>query len=79
MHAYTYVIDPVNLVESVPPNVNSPFWSDDEVVGSKDTETRSDEIVPWLSVSGGKVPTVKSTGPILGNQQPARFKATDSP
>lgn len=44
--AYMYVIDPVNLVESVPPNVNSPFWSDDEVVGSKDTETRSNEIAP---------------------------------
>ena len=72
------VIDPVNLVESVPPNVNSPFWFGSVVVGSKDTETMSDGIVPWLKrlsvtvgmgvfVSGDKVPTVKSTGPILKN------------
>jgi hypothetical protein len=77
--AYTVVIDPVNLEESVLPNVNSPFSSDDEVVGSKDTATRSDGIVPWLErlsvtvgislfVSGDKVPIVKSTGPILGNK-----------
>ena len=45
--AYTYVIDPVYFVESVPPNVNSPFLFGCEVVGSKDTETRSDGIVPW--------------------------------
>ena len=77
--AYTYVIDPVYLVGSAPPNVNSPFSSDVAVVGSKDTPTRSDEIVPCLKrlsvtvgtvedVSGDKVPIVKSTGPILGNQ-----------
>ncbi len=70
---------PVNLVESVPPNVNSPFLTDDVVVGSKDTATRSDVMVPWLKrlsvtvgmgvfVSGDKVPSVKSTGPILGSQ-----------
>ena len=86
--AYMYVIDPVNLAESVPPNVNSPFWIGGEVVGSNDTETRSDEIVPWLNrlsvtvgmglfVSGDSVPTVKSTGPILGNKPSTRFKPTD--
>ena len=79
------VIDPVNLVESVPPNVNSPFWLSSVVVGSKDTETMSDGIVPWLNrlsvtvgmgvfVSGDNVPTVKSTGPILGNEQSARIQ-----
>ena len=73
------VIGPVNLVESVPPNVNSPFLTDVAVVGSKDTPTRLDVIVFWLKrlsvtvgmgavVSGDKVPTVKSTGPILGNK-----------
>ena len=74
-----YVIGPMNLVGSAPPNVNSPFVSDIVVVGSKDTPTRSDEIVPCLrrlsvtvgtveDVSGDKVPVVKSSGPILGNQ-----------
>ena len=73
------VIDPVNLVESVSPNVNSPFWFCSVVVGSKDMETMSDVILPWLKrlsvtvgmgapLSGDKVPTVKSTGPILGNK-----------
>ena len=85
--AYMYVIDPVNLVESMPPNVNSPFLFDDEVVGSNDTETRSDEIVPWLNrlsvtvgiglfESGDSVPTVKSTGPILGEPS-AQLKPMD--
>ena len=79
------VIDPVYLVESVPPKVNSPFWLSSVVVGSKDTATRSDGIVPWLNrlsvtvgmgvfVSGDNVPTVKSTGPILGNEESARLR-----
>ncbi len=79
------MIVPVNLVESVPPKVNSPFLTDVVVVGSKDTETRSDEIVPWLKrlsvtvgmeepESGDKVPTVKSTGPILRNKVRTRFQ-----
>ena len=74
-----YVIDPVYLVGSAPPNVNSPFSSESVFVGSKDTPTTSDRIVPCLKrlsvtvgmdfcTSGDKVPTVKSTGPILGNQ-----------
>ena len=73
------VIEPVNLEESVPPNVSSPFCSEAVVVGSKDTETMLAGIVPWLkrlSVTvgmrefefGDKVPSVKSTGPILGNK-----------
>jgi len=76
MSTYTQVIAPVNLVESVPPNVNSPFLTDVVVVGSKDTATSSDVMVPWLKslsvtvgmeelLCGDKVPTVKSTGPIL--------------
>ena len=69
----------MNLEESVPPKVNSPFAFGSVFVGSKDTETMSAEIVPWLKrlsvtvgisefESGDKVPTVKSTGPILGNK-----------
>jgi hypothetical protein len=81
-----FVIDPVNLVESVPPNVNSPFLLESEVVGSNDTETMSDGMVPWLkrlsvtvgtelSESGSNVPTVRSTGPILGNKVSAQIQA----
>jgi hypothetical protein len=75
-----YVTDPVNLVESAAPNVSSPFLTDSVVVGSKNTPTRSDGIIPWLkrlsvtvgigvNMSGDKVPIVKSTGPILGDQR----------
>jgi hypothetical protein len=72
-----YVMFPVYLLWSVPPNVNSPFLTDEVVViGSKDTETISEAMVPWLkrlsvivgivlSTSGDSVPRVKSTGPIL--------------
>src|SRR5882757_388515 len=78
MSTYTQVIAPVNLVESVPPNVNSPFLVDVVVVGAKDMPISSDVMVPWLNrlsvtvgmedpLSGDKVPTVKSTGPILKN------------
>ena len=82
------VIAPVNFVESVPPNVNSPFLTDVVVVGSNDMPIRSDVIVPWLKrlsvtvgtgvlVCGDKVPTVKSTGPILVNKRVRRgMKAT---
>jgi hypothetical protein len=70
------VIFPVNLVWSVSPNVSSPFLIDDVVVGSKDTETRSDAIAPWLKrlsvtvgmllfSAGERVPIVRSEGPIL--------------
>jgi hypothetical protein len=83
------VIDPVNLVESMPPNVNSPFLTDVVVVGSKDTATRLDGIACWLKrlsvtvgmrvvVSGDKVSKVKSTGPILGNKCQRGFKAMRS-
>ncbi len=72
----------------MPPNVNSPFLTDVVVVGSKDTETRSDVIVPWLKrlsvtvgtsefESGDKVPIVKSTGPILGNEVSARIESDE--
>lgn len=43
---YANVIEPVNLDESVPPNVNSPFTEERLVVGSKDTDTSRAEIVP---------------------------------
>ena len=77
--AYMYVIDPVYLAGSAPPNVNSPFSFDTVSVGSKDTPITSDRIVPCLnrlsvtvgmvsSLSGDKVPIVKSAGPTLGNQ-----------
>ena len=39
-------IEPVNLVESVPPNVSSPFVTDAEFVGSKETPSSLDGIVP---------------------------------
>ena len=66
-------------MESVPPKVNSPFLTDVVVVGSKDMPIRLDGIVPWVKrlsvtvgmgvlVCGDKVPTVKSTGPILMNK-----------
>ena len=32
--AHKYAIDPMHFVESVLPNVNSPFWFDNEFVGS---------------------------------------------
>src|SRR6266702_1276218 len=75
---------PVNLVESVPPKVNSPFLTDVLVVGSKDTERRSAEIVPCekrtsmtvgtgVCVSGVKVPIVKSTGPSLWSIKSAQI------
>ena len=43
---YTYVklIDPVNLLESVPPNVTSPLVDSKVVVGSNDTATKFCEI-----------------------------------
>jgi hypothetical protein len=75
-HTYMYVMFPVYLLWSVPPNVNSPSLTDDVLVGSKDTETILDAIVPWLKrlsvivgtvlfTAGDSVPMVRSTGPIL--------------
>jgi hypothetical protein len=75
---YKVVIFPMNLLESTPPNVSSPFVTDAEVevVGSKDTATKFSLIVPCskrLSVtvgmrvllSGLKELYVRSLGPIL--------------
>ena len=39
-------IVPVNLVESVPPKVSSPFVTEAEFVGSKETPISLDVIVP---------------------------------
>ena len=69
-------MSPVNFEGSVPPNVNSPLGFAREVVGSNETETRLDVIAPWLNklsvtvgivapVSGKRVPSVRSTGPML--------------
>lgn len=70
-----YVIVPVYLVESVPPNVNSPLASLVLVVGSYDMPTTSVEIVCCANrlsetvgmVDGGdtpvSVPAVRSAGP----------------
>ena len=38
--AYANEMDPVNLDESVPPNVSSPLVELSEVVGSNDTATK---------------------------------------
>lgn len=78
LHTYAYVIDPVNLVGSVSPNVSSPFVTGLAIVGSKDTETRLDGIAPLLKrlsvtvgtlafVAGCRAPMVWSTRPILQN------------
>ena len=69
------VIDPVNFELSVPPNVNSPLFATSCVVGSNEIPISFADMVPWLNrlsvtvgiverVSGDKVPTVKSTGPM---------------
>ena len=42
------VMDPVNLLESVPPNVNSPLVISSVFVGAKDTATKFWPIVPCL-------------------------------
>ena len=67
------VMEPVNLEESVPPKVSSPFSTEEVVVGSKETATESTGMVPCeyrLSVNVGTdetpetVPSVRSVGPI---------------
>jgi hypothetical protein len=68
-------IEPVNLVLSVPPNAIEPLTSSSVVVGSKEMPMELVVIVPWLkrlSVTVGmrvepdeRVPSVRSTGPIL--------------
>ena len=46
--AHKYAIDPMHFVESVLPNVNSPFWFD-RVCGFKLLRRRGqNSIVPWL-------------------------------
>lgn len=42
----TKVIEPVNLLESVPPKVSSPLLDASEVVGWKDTATRFCDMLP---------------------------------
>ena len=46
MQAYTKLMAPVNLLESVPPNVSSPLTISGVSVGSNETETRSSEMIP---------------------------------
>jgi hypothetical protein len=43
------VIEPVNLLESVAPKVNSPLALLSEFVGSKETATKFDGITPWVN------------------------------
>ena len=54
------MIEPVYLLESVPPKVSSPFSELSEVVGAKETETTFDEIVPYVVVE--LVPSASSQG-----------------
>jgi hypothetical protein len=79
------VISPVNLLRSVPPNVSSPFLTGEVVVvGSKDTETILDAMVPWLKrlsvtvgivlfSAGDSVPIVRLAGPMLKKQRQRKF------
>ena len=56
---YTKVISPVNLLESTPPKVSSPFVTLSDVVGSKDIPSILFEMRPALkalSVTVGIVP-----------------------
>lgn len=70
------VMEPVNLLLSVPPQVISPFKSLPVMEGSKETPISWAEMAPWenklsvtvgmvLEVAGDKVSSVRSTGPIL--------------
>lgn len=70
------VIEPVNLLLSVPPKVNSPLLEVAVVVGSKEIPISLAVMIPWLNklsvtvgilelVAGLKVSSVRSTGPIL--------------
>ena len=62
--------DPVNLDESVPPKVSSPFWSEVEFVGAKNMPTTSWVMVPWDNRLSGTVGTVSvlSTVPAMKNK-----------
>lgn len=56
MCTHVYVIEPVYLLESVPPKVSSPFVEEVEVVGSKEMPTSYALMRPWeyaLSVTVG--------------------------
>ena len=55
---YTKVISPVNLLESIPPNVSCPLGSDSEVAGANEMPTSfvaSSPCVKALSVTVGTV------------------------
>ena len=66
-----------NFVVSILPKVSSPFLTNCEVVGSKDTEKRLDGMVRSLkrlsttvgilAFEGCRVPTVRVAGPRLQN------------
>ena len=56
--------DPVHLVESVPPNVNSPLLTNGVVPCEK---RLSVTVGKGTSETDDKVPIVKSTGPSLRN------------
>ena len=46
MNTHTKLIEPENLVESVPPKVSSPLTISGELVGSNETETKSWVMIP---------------------------------
>ena len=59
-----HVMNPVNLVESVPPNVNSTLLTNGVVPCE---ERLSVTVGKGIYETGDKVPIVKSTGPSLRN------------
>jgi hypothetical protein len=84
------VILPVNFEESVPPKVSLPFLTElaSVPVGSKETETRLAEMVPWLKrlsvtvgilspIDGDSEPIVRFVGPILRNRCQNRSVRTE--
>ena len=73
---YVNVMFPVNFEGSTPPKVSSPLMTELVFVGSKDTDTILDEVVPWLKrlsvtvgillpVDGDSEPIVRFVGPKL--------------
>lgn len=49
--SHVYVMEPVNLLGSVPPKVSSPFSELSVVAGAKKTETISAGIVPYIVIT----------------------------
>ena len=63
MGTYTKLIEPENLLESVPPKVSSPLTISGTLVGSNETETRSSVMTPCanrlsVTIPGMRTPSV---------------------